>query len=304
MIKDPFAKEETNTMKLVTFSHPGERREQVGILRGEDIVSIESLGFHFESMNDLILRATPEELQALGRAEGGEALPMDAAELLAPIPRPLQDVLCLGLNYTEHAEEAFGYSSEAFSSDRAEPIFFSKRVSYCPGPGAPIPAHRDLTQRLDYENELAVILGRDALNVPEDQVQNYVFGYTIVNDVSARDLQTRHKQWYFGKSLDGFTPMGPCITTADEIAWPPALNISTVVNGQLRQNSNTRMLIHGIAEIVSTLSRGMTLKAGTIIATGTPKGVIMGMENPRFLVPGDTVACRIEGIGELVNTVK
>ena len=291
-------------MKLVTFSRLGESREQVGILRGEAIVPIEELGFHFESMNDLILRATPDDLKAMGAAEGGEALPLAAARLLAPIPRPMQDVLCLGLNYTEHAEEAFGYSSEAFSSNRAEPIFFSKRAHYCPGPGEPIPAHRDLTQRLDYENELAVILGRDALNVPEADVRDYIFGYTIVNDVSARELQTRHKQWYFGKSLDGFTPMGPCIVTADEIAWPPALGISTVVNGELRQNSNTRMLIHGIAEIVSTLSRGMTLKAGTVIATGTPKGVIMGMDNPQFLVPGDTVACRIEGIGELVNTVE
>ena len=133
---------------------------------------------------------------------------------------------------------------------------------------------------------------------------DFIFGYTIVNDVSARDLQTSHKQWYFGKSLDGFTPMGPCIVTADEIAWPPALAISTEVNGELRQNSNTRMLIHGIGEIIETLTRGMTLKAGTIIATGTPKGVIMGMENPEFLVPGDRIACRIEGIGELVNTVE
>ena len=122
--------------------------------------------------------------------------------------------------------------------------------------------------------------------------------------VSARDLQTNHKQWYFGKSLDGFTPMGPCIVTADDIPFPPDLAISTKVNGELRQNSRTSMLIHGIAEIVSTLSRGMTLLAGTIIATGTPKGVIMGMENPKFLVPGDTVSCRIEGIGELVNTVE
>lgn len=291
-------------MKLVTFSRRGESREEVGILRNDGIVPIRSLGVRFESMNDLILRATPENMKVMSQAEGGVALPPDSLTLLAPIPRPLQDVVCLGLNYTEHAEEAFGYSNQAFAADRAVPIFFSKRVSFCQGSGAPIPAHRDLTQRLDYENELGVVLGRDAINVSEADVRDYIFGYTIINDVSARDLQTSHRQWYFGKSLDGFTPMGPCIVTADEIAWPPALNISTVVNGELRQNSNTRMLIHGIDEIISTLSRGMTLKAGTIIATGTPKGVIMGMDHPCFLVPGDTVSCRIDGIGELINTVE
>lgn len=286
-------------MKLVTFIRRGECAEQVGILVDGGVLPVAN----FESMNDLIVNATPEDLAAMREAKG-EPLPLNEIELQAPIPRPMQDVLCLGLNYTEHAEEAFGYSQQAFSSNKATAIFFSKRVSWCPGTNMPIPAHSDLTQRLDYENELAVILGRDALNVAAEDVQDYIFGYTIVNDVSARDLQTAHKQWYFGKSLDGFNPMGPCITTADEIAYPPELSISTKVNGELRQNSNTRMLIHGIGEIIATLSKGMTLKAGTIIATGTPKGVIMGMENPVFLKPGDEVACSIEGIGELVNTVE
>ena len=174
-----------DALKLVTFCRRGEPREAVGILRDGGVVPVESLGFHFESMNDLILRAAPEDLAAMRQA-AGEALPAEAVTLLAPIPRPMQDVLCLGLNYTEHAEEAFGYSSQAFSADRAAPIFFSKRASYCQGTGAPVPAHRDLTRRLDYENELAVILGRDAVNVPEDEAQDYIFGYTIVNDVSAR----------------------------------------------------------------------------------------------------------------------
>ena len=290
-------------MKLVTFVRNGQTREELGVWRAAGIVPAAELGCPCDSMNALILHQTPEIMARL-RDGSGEALPLDSVTLLAPIPRPMQDVLCLGLNYTEHAEEAFGYSQQACSADRAVPIFFSKRASWCQGSGMPIPAHPELTQRLDYENELAVVLGRDALNVSRADAANYIFGYTIVNDVSARDLQTSHKQWYFGKSLDGFTPMGPCIVTADEIAWPPALDISTVVNGELRQNSNTRMLIHGIAEIIETLTRGMTLQAGTIIATGTPKGVIMGMEHPRFLVPGDQITCRIQGIGELVNTVE
>ena len=304
-------------MKLVTFIRCGGSVEEVGVLRGGRVQPLRDMGFDFDSMNDVILRATRAQLDTmcldtmcldsmcLDAERGGDAgLALTEVTLLAPIPRPLQDVLCLGLNYTEHAEEAFGYSRSAFNSEKAVPIFFSKRASWCQGTGAPIPAHADLTQRLDFENELAVILGRDALDVPEEDVEKYIFGYTIVNDVSARDLQTAHKQWYFGKSLDGFTPMGPCIVTADEIAYPPRLAISTRLNGELRQNSNTGMLIHGISEIVSTLSKGMRLKAGTIIATGTPKGVLMGMENPKFLAPGDVVACAIEGIGELVNAVE
>ncbi len=290
-------------MKLVTYTLNGDTREAVGVWTEKGVVPVKALGLAFETMNDLILHATEADMAIMREAKGA-ALPMDNVTLLAPIPRPLQDVVCLGLNYTEHAEEAFGYSKQAFSADRAVPIFFSKRVSLCQGSGAPIPAHRDLTQRLDYENELAVILGKDARDVDEADVADYIFGYTIVNDVSARDLQTSHRQWYFGKSLDGFTPMGPCIVTADDIPFPPDLAISTQINGALRQNSRTSMLIHGIAEIVSTLSRGMTLLAGTIIATGTPKGVAMGMEAPQFLVSGDVVTCTIEGIGDLVNTVE
>jgi 2-keto-4-pentenoate hydratase/2-oxohepta-3-ene-1,7-dioic acid hydratase in catechol pathway len=290
-------------MKLITFVRRDCAAEELGILRADRVLPLRELGWTYETMNDLILSSTPAERAAMAAAEG-EGLALRDVRLLSPIPRPLQDVLCLGLNYTEHAEEAFGYSSQAFSADRAVPIFFSKRASWCQGSGCPIPAHRDLTQRLDYENELAVILGKDARDVDEADVADYIFGYTIVNDVSARDLQTSHRQWYFGKSLDGFTPMGPCIVTADDIPFPPDLAISTRVNGELRQNSRTSMLIHGIAEIVSTLSRGMTLLAGTIIATGTPKGVAMGMEAPKFLVPGDVVTCTIEGIGDLVNTVE
>lgn len=276
-------------MKLVTFKLRD--TEQAGILTD---AGVRPLG---ASMNAVI--ENPALLE-----NAGAAIPLGDVQILAPIPRPAQDMICMGLNYRAHAAEALDYSKQAFSADQEYPVFFSKRCTYCQGSGATIPAHADLTQRLDYEAELAVILGRDALNVPEDAVEEYVFGYTIVNDVSARDLQTRHKQWYFGKSLDGFAPMGPCIVTKDEIPWPPALAISTRVNGELRQNSNTGMLIHGIAEIVSTLSKGMLLKAGTIIATGTPKGVAMGMEVPRFLIPGDTVTCEIECIGILENTVQ
>ena len=290
-------------MKLVTFTHRGETREELGLLRAEGVLPLEDLGFAFADMNDLILRASREDLAAMAAAEGA-CLPLGDVTLLSPIPRPLQDVLCLGLNYSEHAAEAGRFSSEAFGVELAAPIFFSKRVNYSQGTGAPIPAHRDLTQKLDFENELGVILGRDATCVAPEDVADYIFGYTIINDVSAREVQTIHKQWHFGKSLEGFCPMGPCILTADEVPFPPALPIWTTLNGKLRQNSNTNCLIHGIPEIVSTLSRGLTLKAGTIIATGTPKGVLMGDADPRFLQPGDEICCAIEGIGELINRVE
>ena len=290
-------------MKLVTFTRKAHGREELGILRERRVLPLEEVGFSFRDMNDLILRAGPWERAAMASAQG-EGLPLDAVTLLSPIPRPLQDVLCLGLNYYDHAAEASGFSKDAFGVELAAPIFFSKRVGLSQGTGAPIPAHRDLTEKLDFENELGVILGRDAYRVSEAEAADYIFGYTVVNDVSAREVQTRHKQWYFGKSLEGFCPMGPCILTADEVAFPPRLRIWTTLNGQLRQDSNTGFLIHGIAEIISTLSQGMVLRAGTVIATGTPKGVLMGEENPVFLQPGDEVVCAIEGIGELRNTVE
>ena len=184
------------------------------------------------------------------------------------------------------------------------PIYFSKRVSEAVPPQGYIESHPGLVERLDYEAELAVIIGRTARNVAAADVADYIFGYTVLNDVSARLLQTTHKQWYFGKGLDGFTPMGPCITAADEISFPPALAISSRVNGEPRQDSTTDLLITGIADIIAELSSGMTLLPGTIIATGTPAGVGMGFDPPKFLKPGDVVECSIENIGTLRNTVR
>ena len=234
--------------------------------------------------------------------EGG--VPLEDVTLLAPIPRPRQDVICLGMNYRDHEEEAAKYDSAAFTKERPSAVYFSKRVSRAGDPDGVIPRYEGLVARLDYEAELAVIIGRTAKDVKAAEAGGYVFGYTVLNDVSARDLQTGHKQWYFGKSLDGFTPMGPCILTADETAFPPALDILAKVNGELRQHSNTSLLIHGIGEILEELSAGMTLRAGTILATGTPAGVGMGFDPPRFLEAGDEVACTIAGIGTLRNTVR
>ena len=283
-------------MKLVTYLHNG--KEAVGVL-SEDGTAVHPLPF--PDMNALI-EAPREQLLAAAEAAKG-ALPLAAVTLLAPIPRPRQDIICLGMNYRDHLTEAANYDS-AFAKERPVTVYFSKRVSQAVAPEGFIESHPGLVERLDYEAELAVIIGRTVKNVKAADAADYIFGYTIVNDVSAREVQTAHKQFYFGKSLDGFTPMGPCITTADEIAFPPALRISSRVNGELRQDSTTDLLITGIADIIEELSSGMTLLPGTIIATGTPAGVGMGFDPPKFLKPGDVVECSIEGIGTLRNTVR
>jgi len=285
-------------MKLVTFLRPGAAVPELGRLCGDGVRPLSAWGLSFSDMNALIEGLGGEDRRRLAAEEPGEALPAGSLRLLAPIPEPRQDVLCLGLNYADHAREAYGFS-EAFTLERPDPVFFSKRVHRAPGDGEGVSAYEGLTGQVDYEVELAVVLGRDAKDLTPETAPGCIFGYTVLNDMTARDLQTRHKQWYFGKSLDGFCPMGPCLVTADEFAYPPALRIRSSVNGEPRQDGNTDMLLHGITEILCTLSRGMTLKAGTIIATGTPKGVAMGMEKPRFLKPGDVVCCEIEGIGAL-----
>lgn len=279
-------------MKLVTCLHEG--TERVGALTENGVVFLP-----YPDMNTLIETLSPAAI-----AITGKPVPLEDVTLLAPIPRPRQDVICLGMNYQDHEKEAAKYDSGAFTKERPVAVYFSKRVSRAGDPDGVIPRYEGLVERLDYEAELAVIIGRAARNVKAEDARDYIFGYTVLNDVSARDLQTGHKQWYFGKSLDGFTPMGPCILTADETAFPPALEITASVNGELRQKSNTSLLIHGVAEVIEELSAGMTLLPGTIIATGTPAGVGMGFDPPRFLKSGDVVECAIEGIGALRSTVR
>lgn len=297
-------------MKLITYEK--NKKEQVGILNTAEthIYPISSFGLSYRTMKELIQMITEEEKSLLSASadripeEVSGSLPKEDVRLLAPIPCPDQDVICLGINYMAHADEASRYKEDAFGGERPYPIYFSKRVNRAVADGEPILSHADLVDSLDYEAELAVIIGKEAKDVKEADASEYVFGYTVLNDVSARNVQTRHKQWYFGKSLDGFTPMGPCVLTADAVPFPPKLAISSKVNGELRQNSNTELLIFGIAHVISELTRGMTLKAGTIIATGTPAGVGMGFQPPKFLKPGDMVECMIEGIGSITNPVR
>ena len=284
-------------MRVITFSYNG--RERVGVIGKDGNVTPLASASINEMLEEKGWREAAEE-----KAGSAGTIPFSAVKLLAPIPVPRQDIICLGINYMEHAEESARYKKEAFGGERPFAVYFSKRVNRAVEDGGYIESHSDLVDSLDYECELAVVIGKECRNVAKEEVRAYILGYTILNDVSAREVQTRHKQWYFGKSMDGFTPMGPWIVTADEFSFPPKLAIQSYVNGELRQDSNTEKLIFGIAHVISELSAGMTLKAGTVIATGTPAGAGMGFVPPRFLKPGDVVACKIEGIGTLTNTVR
>lgn len=292
-------------MKLLTYSENG--IEKVGVLTQDEahVVSIEEAGLSYKTMNAFIQNITIEEKQVLENyIKENKGILKDAIQIQAPIPHPQQDIICLGINYMAHAVESARYKEEAFGGERPYAVYFSKRVNRAGADGSIIPAYENLVDSLDYEVELAVIIGKDAKNVRQEDAFEYVFGYTIINDVSARNLQTRHKQWYFGKSLDGFLPMGPYIVTEDCFTRPPVLSICSRVNGELRQNATTDLLIFGISHVISELSQGMTLKAGTIIAMGTPAGVGMGMQPPQFLKSGDEITCEIEGIGSLTNYVR
>ncbi len=287
-------------MKFYTVEYQG--NEYAAVSRdGEKLYLIKGT-----DLNGLIVSGSLEDPEQLikDQTEAGNVIEAGIADvrLLAPIPHPLQDVVCLGLNYAAHSAEAARFSY-AFASERPLPVFFSKRVNTAPGPGDEIPSYRGLVESLDYETELAVVLGKDAFQVKAADAGQYVLGYTILNDVTARKIQTGHKQWYFGKSLDGFCPMGPCIVSRDTFDFPPKTGIRCTINDEKRQDSDTGLLLYGIPEIIEILTRGMTLQAGTIIATGTPAGVGMGLVPPTFLKPGDKIHMEIDGIGVLENTI-
>lgn len=292
-------------MKVLTFKRGC--REEVGVLKddGTEIVPVNYLGCTAHNMNEFLDLMTPEKEKKLEKnKELMRGIPVREVKLIAPIPEPKQDVICLGINYYAHAEEAAKFHDEAFGGERPVPIYFSKRVNVAVADEGMIDGHWDIVDGLDYEVELGVVIGKDAKNVSVKDAFDYVFGYTIINDFSARNLQTAHKQWYFGKSLDDFTAIGPWIVSKNEIENPPALGIRCYVNDELRQDSNTSMMITGIAEVISQLSQGMTLRAGTIIAMGTPAGVGMGFDPPKFLQKGDVVRCEIDGIGFITNYIK
>lgn len=279
------------------------------------LLSCEYKGETFAAVSDgkKAYKAAPDMYALLDRLEGalpgpellaGEGIDLGELRLLAPIPEPRQDVICLGMNYMDHSAEAAKWGKDDFMKNAGKAVYFSKRAAYIVGPGGEIDPHFDIVDGLDYEAELAVVLGKDAYRVSKEDAFDYVLGYSVLNDVSARNLQKAHKQFYFGKSLDTHTTMGPWIVTRDELPGAPELDIRCFINGEKRQDGNTRYMIFGVAEVIAELSQGMTLKAGTIIAMGTPAGVGMGFEPPKYLACGDVVRCEIDGIGVLENPVK
>lgn len=294
-------------MKLVTYIQRG--LERVGFYREADqcVVPAHELNLKSTEMNDLIreLDAVSFDYTSCDLSQY-KGIPAENIQMIAPIPNPEQDVICLGLNYHDHADEAEKASaSSAYGKRTGNPVYFAKRVSRAVAPGQPVDGHFDIVDSLDYEVELAVVIGKNARNVKAEDADDYILGYTILNDMSARNLQSRHQQWYFGKSLDDFTPIGPWIVTRDELGEKPDLGIRCYINGEERQNNTTGHMIYDIPFIIEQLSAGMTLQAGTIISTGTPSGVVLGMPEPRqYLKHGDVIRCEIDGIGVLENPVE
>lgn len=234
----------------------------------------------------------------------GRPIPLDRIKLAAPIV-PRRNIFCVGKNYTAHAKEFAGSGFEAGAVKGREideyPAIFSKPPSTIIGPEDEVELHPEVTSAVDYEAELAVVIGRPGRNITQTNAMSHVWGYTIVNDVTARDRQRNHKQWFAGKALDTFCPMGPWIVSADELD-STNLDIECRVNGELRQKANTRDLIFNIPQLLEAISGGLTLQAGDVIATGTPAGVGIGYDPPRFLKAGDIVEISISGIGTLRNS--
>lgn len=249
------------------------------------------------------------EAQVAGRAlpPTGAAIALERVELLAPIPRPRRNIFCVGKNYHAHAKEfagsGFDSSAKSHGDIPPEPIYFSKVPESVIGHKADILFPAEVSTAIDYEVELAVIIGQGGKGIRRADAMNHVWGYTIINDVTARDWQSRHQQWLLGKSFDTFCPMGPWIVTADEMDGQNT-NVRLWVNGEKRQDANTKDFIFDIPKMIETLAGGITLYPGDIIATGTPVGVGIGFKPPKYLKPGDVVRLEIDGIGVLENTLR
>jgi 2-keto-4-pentenoate hydratase/2-oxohepta-3-ene-1,7-dioic acid hydratase in catechol pathway len=294
-------------MHLVTFSDARGTRIGVHDLESSTIVDL-SVGSRLPQDMTSFVALGRNGLQRARRAvKSGEGrVPLDSVKLLAPFPRPAKNILCVGKNYHDHAREfhASGFDASAGKEAIPElPIIFTKWPNSVIGPGDAIPSGNDYTESTDYEGELTVVIGQGGRNIAQKDAYDHVYGYTIVNDVTARTLQNRHKQWFLGKSLDGYCPMGPCIVTADEIDDVTQLRLLTKVNGEVRQDAYVSQIIFDIPTLIETISKVMTLEPGDLIATGTCAGVGIGFDPPRYLKPGDTVAVTIEPIGTLENSV-
>jgi 2-keto-4-pentenoate hydratase/2-oxohepta-3-ene-1,7-dioic acid hydratase in catechol pathway len=275
-------------MRYLTFSAPGDSTPRVGILEGDHVVALAG------SLLDLIRTGAP--------GARGQSYPVGDIHWHAPIPRPSKNVFCVGRNYLTHIEEGARARGVAVKLPDA-PVFFTKAPTSVNGPFDDIPWDRSVTLQVDWEAELGVIIGKTGRNIPKGAALDHVFGYTVVNDVTARDVQKNHFQFFKGKTLDGFCPIGPIVVTADEFGAPHGKQVTLKVNGVLKQNGNTRDMIFAVDAIVASLSQGLTLEAGDIIACGTPDGCGFARTPPEFLADGDVMETAIEGIGTMRNRI-
>ncbi len=292
-------------MKFVTASYEGNEKPGVlskndqGIFFFEQIFGEEAhktvLDF-IRSQDDKALEIIKQFLEQPNQ----EPQPLEKVQLLAPIPRPFRNIICLGLNYQDHADELKKSFAKNNPSPEA-PIYFGKMATEIVGPDAVIDLQEQVTDTIDYEVEVVAVIGKRGKNIPAEKAYEYIFGYTIMNDFSARDLQAAHTQWLRGKSLDTFTAMGPFIVHREMVEQPLQLDLSCQVNDEIRQASNTKNYIFDLPYVISDFSKGFTLEPGDMIATGTPSGVGMAFDPPKYLRKGDQVICKVEGLGVLKN---
>ena len=294
-------------MHFIHYEQNG--KPQLGVLLpcGKFAAPLKAMGIthDYADMVDFIRNVSAEELQLVEKnwtLPCSEVLSLEQLKLLAPMERPIHDILCVGINYRAHQEESEEFFNLQNKKDEQH-IYFSKRACRITGPEEGISSHPGLDDAMDYEAELAVIIGKGGRNIPPEDAESHIFGYSVFNDVTARSIQKKHVQWLRGKSLDGYSVMGPAIVHRSQLPFPLELDISCHVNGELRQQSNTCLLIADIPTIISELSQGMTLEAGDIIATGTPAGVGLSFDPPRFLKAGDEIVCTVEKVGQLKNIV-
>ncbi len=281
-------------MRLALFTTPS-AGPRPGVIDGDSIRPIDGVA----SLDELIALAPAARDAALARL--GAAVPIAGATLLAPL-RPRKNVFCVGRNYLAHAEEGARVRGEELKLPTV-PTLFTKAPTAITGPDVTLNLDGDVSQKYDWEAELAVVIGTTCKDVREEDALDTIFGYTCLNDVSARDLQNATTQWFKGKTLDDTCPLGPWIVTADEIGDPQKLDVSLRLNGEVKQHASTAVMIFSIARVIAYLSRGMTLEAGDIIATGTPEGVGFARTPPEFLEDGDVMEVEIEKVGVLRNTV-
>lgn len=294
-------------LKLVTFSDAKGPRPGAMLGDGQllDLLAAGALPGGVVDMQGIIASGAPALASiraALAAPAPAAVLALDAVSLMAPIPRPHRNVFCVGRNYMDHVAEGDRTRGITQSELPKYPQFFTKVPEAVIAHGDPVPAHTGITEWLDYEVELVAVIGREGTNIPKERALEHVFGWTIGNDVTARELQRRYGQWFKGKSLDRSCPLGPWIVPAAELD-ALATGIRCFVNGEKRQESNTTKMIFDVKEIIHQLSLGFTLRPGDVILTGTPEGVGYAMQPPRTLKPGDVMRCEIDGIGVLENTV-